>query len=277
MLAGRVVHITDLNDSRVDDYRAIREKDLRKEERFVVESATVLRVLVERSRFPTRSVLLAAPRLERLTPLLARLRDDVAIYTAEQQLLEQVIGFRFHRGVLAVGNRRGVPDANAWLAGLEPGPRRLVVLEGLTNHDNVGGVFRNAAAFRADGVLIDDRCCDPLYRRAIRVSGGAALFIPFARTAQSADLVPLLKQAGFTCLALTPRRDALDLREFGTSRPIPERVAVILGTEGPGLSEHLLNAADQRVKIDIDPGFDSLNVGTAGGIALHWLFRKSEA
>ena len=104
------------------------------------------------------------------------------------------------------------------------------------------------------------------------MSGGAALFVPFARAVQSADLVPLLKAAGFTCIALTPHDDAVDIREFGSSRPTPERVAIILGTEGPGLSDRMLKAADLRVKIAIDPDFDSLNVGTAGGIALHWLF-----
>jgi len=271
MLGGRVQQIDSIDDARVRDYRAIRERDMMREGCFVVESATVLRVLVNRSSYPARSVLLATPRLERLAPLLAKLPDDVPIYSAPQRVLDAIIGFRFHRGVLAMGDRSSVPGAAEWLATLGAGPRRIVVLEALTNHDNVGGVFRNAAAFRADGVLIDDRCCDPLYRRSIRVSGGAALFVPFARTDSASALVPLLHEHGFQCLALTPSADAVALRELGDSRPLPDRIAMLLGTEGTGLSEPLLQQADLRVRIDIDPDFDSLNVGTAGGIAMHWL------
>jgi len=258
------VTIEDFDDPRLADYRELREAHLR--DAFIAESEVVLRVLVERSRFRVRSLFIAAPKLERLAPLL---RDVVApIYVAEQHVLDRVVGFHIHRGVLAAGQREAVPLPDELLATLGDGPRRVVVLESLTNHDNVGGVFRNAAAFGADAVLYDAATCDPLYRKAIRVSVGGSLLVPFARAESSANIFEALRRERFFSVALTPRSDAIELTEL-CRRPLPERLALWLGTEGAGLDAASLAAADAAVRIDIDRRFDSLNVATASGIALH--------
>lgn len=260
----RVITIEDFDDPRLADYRELREAHLR--DVFIAESEVVLRVLLGRSRFGVRSLFLAAPKLERLAPLL---RDVTApVYVAEQAVLDRVVGFHIHRGVLAAGERQPVPAPNELLATLGDGPSRVVVLESLTNHDNVGGVFRNAAAFGADAVLYDAATCDPLYRKAIRVSVGGSLIVPFARAETSSEILEALRREGFYSVALTPRADAMDLTELCRS-PLPDKLALWVGTEGAGLAASTLAAADAAVRIDIDPRFDSLNVATASGIALH--------
>ncbi|MBI4701370.1 MAG: RNA methyltransferase [Deltaproteobacteria bacterium] len=268
-LRDRVVRITSLDDPRVAEYRDIRDADLARRRRlFLAEGDFVLRTLLGRGRFGLRSLFMAQGRLTKLAPLCAKLPASVPIYVAEQALVSGIVGFRFHRGLLAAGERGEPLDAARLLAGLGAGPRLVVALESLCNHDNVGGVFRNAAAFGADAVLLDERCCDPLYRRSIRVSVGATLWVPFAQAGPGLQMVAKLREAGFAVLALTPRPDADDLWELVQDGSLPERVALLLGTEGPGLTEELLGAADRRVRIPIDRRFDALNVATASGIAL---------
>jgi tRNA G18 (ribose-2'-O)-methylase SpoU len=144
----------------------------------------------------------------------------------------------------------------------------VVVLEGLTNHDNVGGIFRNAAAFGASAVLLDPTTCDPLYRKAIRVSVGGSLIVPYARAASSRAAIDALKAAGFTLVALSPSAEAVPMEElFGAE--VPSRVAMMVGTEGPGLADATMQAADVICRIEMAPGFDSLNVSVATGIALN--------
>jgi tRNA G18 (ribose-2'-O)-methylase SpoU len=270
-IAERITRVESLDDPRLADYRKLREADLMvRREAFIAESEVVLRVLLERGRFAVRSVLIAESRLPKLSSLLLASDSATPVYVAEQALLSEVVGFKLHRGILASGQREPVPSPEQLLSALGDGPRRVVVLEGLTNHDNVGGVFRNAAAFGADAVLYDARTCDPLYRKAIRVSVGAALFMPFARAEQGVDIVRSLQSHGFRCLALSPRADATDLGVL-CKGGVPQRVALLLGSEGPGLSEACLHAADEVVRIAIEPGFDSLNVATTSGIALHAL------
>ncbi len=271
-MAVEPIRISDVDDPRVADYRNVRDSDLLRREAFMAESEVVLRVLIERSPMVMRSVLVTESKLDKLRPLLCQLPAGVPLYMAEQALMDGVIGFHIHRGVLAAGLRGPVPTAEAWLANQaeDEMPRTLVVLEALTNHDNVGGVFRNAAAFGAHGVLIDPATCDPLYRKAIRVSVGASLFLPYARYDSVATVVAALQADGFTCMALTPNAPARDIRSYrGSGRP--HRVALLLGTEGAGLSDSALQAADQRVRIDIDSGFDSLNVAATAAVALHEL------
>jgi tRNA G18 (ribose-2'-O)-methylase SpoU len=187
------------------------------------------------------------------------------VYAAEQAVLDAVVGFHFHRGVLASAQRLPLPQPEALLAGIATGARRIVICEALTNHDNVGGVFRNAAAFGADAVLLDQRSCDPLYRKAVRVSVGGALTMPYARAERAIDLVRAAQNRGFLVVALSPRADAIDV---GALR-IPERVALLVGSEGPGLDAATMEAADIVARIPIEPRFDSLNVSTASGIALY--------
>jgi tRNA G18 (ribose-2'-O)-methylase SpoU len=262
--------VVDPDDPRVEAYRSIRERDLvGRQGRFVAEGEVVLRVLVERSPFPVESVLASAARARALEPLLAKLPPGVPVYVAEPQVLDRVAGFSIHRGLLALGRRGAEVGAAARLAAL---PERAldVGVVGIANHDNMGGVFRNAAAFGADLVLLDETSCDPLYRKAIRVSVGGALVVPFARAGSADDLVGGLAAAGFELLALTPS-GALAIDQV---RPAP-RTALLLGAEGAGLPDAVLRRA-RTVSIPMAGGFDSLNVATAGGIALHHVFRHQE-
>lgn len=234
----------------------------------MAEGEVVLRTLLTASRFRPESLLLAETRLAKLAELLAHVPAGVPVYAAPQAVLDAVAGFHLHRGILALGVRGPQPSAAELLAGLPE--RALVVgLVGLSNHDNVGGVFRNAAAFGADAVLLDPTCADPLYRKAIRVSVGAALRVPFARAESAEALVEALAAAGFEPLALTPRGDM----RLANLRAAP-RSAAVFGTEGEGLPDTVL-ARCRTVRIDMAGGFDSLNVATTSGIVLHRLATAS--
>jgi tRNA G18 (ribose-2'-O)-methylase SpoU len=255
--------IDDPDDPRVAGYRDVRERDLvGRGGRFVAEGEVVLRVLLTRSRHPVASCLISQKRLAALAPTLTPLPDETPVYVAAQGVIDAVTGFHIHRGVLALGRRAETPQAAALLDSLPP-RALVVVLIGLTNHDNVGGVFRNAAAFGADAVLLDGSTCDPLYRKAIRVSVGGSLMVPFARGGSASDLLDVLAKAGFEAVALSPA-GAEPLGE-AARRP---RTALILGTEGPGLPPEILGRI-RSVRIPMAGGFDSLNVATASGIALH--------
>jgi tRNA G18 (ribose-2'-O)-methylase SpoU len=212
------------------------------------------------------SVLVAAHRLESLGGVLAGLPSETPVYAAGQAAMDAVVGFPIHRGILALV-RRPQRDAAALVAGL-PARALVVGLVGVANHDNMGGVFRNAAAFGADAVLLDDTCCDPLYRKAIRVSVGAALTVPFARAGGALAMADLLAAAGFETVSLSPR-GAAELEDFA---PGP-RTAALFGAEGPGLPEAVMARA-RTVRIAMAGGFDSLNVATTSGIVLHNLSAK---
>lgn len=257
--------IDDPTDPRAAPYMTLRDKDLAGHGgRFIAEGEVVLRVLLSRSRFPVESLLVSDKQARRLAPLLATLSDPIPVYVAAPPVLDRIIGFPLHRGVLAVGHRGPEPDARALLSGL--GPQALiVVLVGLANHDNVGGVFRNAAAFGADAVLMDRASCDPLYRKAIRVSVGGSLVVPFARLDSTSHLLDALTAARIEPIGLSPRGT-----EPLSAVRRPERAALILGPEGPGLPEDVLSRI-RTVRIPMAHGFDSLNVATASGIALHHL------
>ncbi len=258
----RAVAIDDPDDPRLADYRQVRERDLvGRQGGFIAEGVVVLEKLIARGRHPLRSVLIAEKRVAALEPLMAALPPGVEVYAAGQAVMDAVVGFPIHRGVLAVG-ARAEPGLDAVLAALPE--RALVVgLCGIANHDNMGGLFRNAAAFGADAVLLDDDCCDPLYRKAIRVSVGAALTMPFARAGSASDLAARLMAQGFAVVALSPG-GSVELSQVG---PAPRR-AVLFGAEGPGLPAEVL-AQVQTVRIEMAGGFDSLNVATTSGIVLH--------
>ena len=196
--------IDDPADPRVEPYRDVRERDLvGRRGGVIAEGEVVLRALLRAGRHRVASVLLAEKRAERLAPLLAGLPDEVPVYVASQAVMDTITGFHIHRGILALGERAPQSSAQALLN--ETGPRALVVaLFGVGNHDNMGGVFRNAAAFGVEAVLLDPGCCDPLYRKAIRVSVGAALTVPFARLDGSHDALDLLARHGFEAIALSP-------------------------------------------------------------------------
>ncbi|MET0339227.1 MAG: RNA methyltransferase, partial [Caulobacter sp.] len=245
-----IVPIHDPTDERIAAYRDVRERDLvGREGLFIAEGEVVLRCLIRSERSEPLSLLLLDRQAERLAPMLADLPAEVPVHVASQAVMDAIVGFPIHRGILALGRRPVEPQPNELLAGL---PARAVVmcLFGIANHDNMGGLLRNAAAFGVDAVLLDSDCCDPLYRKAIRVSVGAALLTPFVRLTAGADVLDLLEGAGFQPLALSPA-GARTLAE--TRRP--DRVAVLLGAEGPGLSPQLMAKAE-TVRIPMAGGFD---------------------
>jgi tRNA G18 (ribose-2'-O)-methylase SpoU len=256
-------------DPRIAAYRDVRERDLvGRDGHFMAEGEVVLKLLLASARHRVASLLLADKRIEGLRPLLAGLADDIPIYAASQAVFDAIAGFPMHRGILALGRRGLLPSAEALLSAM--GARALVVLLfGIANHDNIGGIFRNAAGFGADAVLLDSRCCDPHYRKAIRVSVGASLIVPFARLDAGEDAVDLLDRYGFETLSLSPAGETPLAR---LSRA--PRAAALFGTEGPGLPPELLRRT-QTVAIPMAAGFDSLNVATTSGIVLHHLTRAA--
>ena len=265
----RPIPIADPDDPRIEPYREMRERDLHgRDGLFIAEGEIVLRLLLSpHSRFRPDSLLLAPGRVEAMGALLERVPADVPVYVAERAVLDRIAGFPIHRGVLAAARRGPAPDADALLAGLA-GPALAVGLVGLANHDNVGGIFRNAAAFGADAVLLDAASCDPLYRKAIRVSVGACLTVPFARLPDAGAMLAALDRAGFTPYGLSPAgRERLEEVAFA------ERPCLLLGPEGPGLDASLLDRVG-TVRIAMAEGFDSLNVATASGIALSAAFGR---
>ncbi len=258
----QLVPIDHIDDPRIEPYRAVRERDVAgRDGGFILEGEVVLAAFAKAARYELVSVLLARKRVEKLTPVLEAL-PAAPIYVAPQAVLDGIVGFHIHRGILALGRRPAPKPARDLIAALKP-DALVMVLMGISNHDNIGGLFRNAAAFGVDAVLLDAACCDPLYRKSIRVSVGGALRTPFAWLGPKEDSIALLEQAGFDCLALSP----------GAARPLSQvrragRVALFLGAEGPGLSEAILSRA-KAVAIPMAEGFDSLNVATASGIALN--------
>ena len=273
--APGVLTIEDPEDPRLADYREIRDAERRRRDgTFIAEGRQVVRRLLSAGRYRVRSALVTPPALHALGEALAAAR--VPTYLVRQDVVEAVVGIEFHHGCLAAGERGAEPTAEAVLAEtLRP---RLVVLEGLGDASNVGALFRNALAFGVGAVFLAPGTADPLYRKAIRVSSGATVALPFARLADWPRDLERLRDAGYTVLALTPRAEAVDIGELGDRRPLPARLALLLGTEGRGLSAEALAAADLQVRIPMAPEMDSLNVAAAGAVALHWLSRiKSSA
>ena len=259
------VQIERVDDPRLADFRDVRDAELVKRRGvFIAEGTLVVRRLLQPgARFPVRSVLLSQRRAEALGEVLDALDPSVPVCVAPQEVMDDVVGFPIHRGVLASGSVEPTRRAEV----TADGPRTLLVLEGLANHDNVGGAFRNAAALGAGMVLLDPTCADPLYRKAIRVSIGTTLTVPWRRLPDWPEGLGALRAAGYTIVALSPRGDAAEVSRYSR----PAKVALLIGTEGRGLSEAALDAADVRVKIPMAEGVDSLNAATAAAVALHAL------
>jgi tRNA G18 (ribose-2'-O)-methylase SpoU len=233
---------------------------------FMAEGRTVIEILLQ-SRFQVHSLLVASSRVEALAPMLAGAAPGTPIFTAEQAVMNAIVGFDIHRGALACGIRR----PNADTAAIARLASSAIVLEDLTNADNVGAVFRNAAALggRAPAVFLSPRSCDPLYRKALRVSMGHALRVPFATLTPWPASLRVLSDAGFETIALTPDSAATDVQDL---RLAPgKRPALLLGTEGPGLSLETMSIATHRARIAMNVGVDSLNVAVAAAVALHHL------
>ena len=279
-----VERLTDPDDPRIAIYRHVAEPDLvRSRGLFIAEGRLVVRRLIEEGRYEIQSVLVSESALRSLEDALASIGDRVPIYVCHARAFVEMTGHRIHRGCLAMVERppaRPLGDlvSSSSLAENAGGPAgigaagatTILVLEGLANPDNVGGAFRNAAAFGVAAVLLSPTCCDPLYRKAIRTSMAATLRVPFARAGMWPEDLVELRGQGFTLVALTPREPATTLDQFLQS-PRPGRIALLVGSEGEGLSAATERAVDIRVRIPIAPEINSLNVAVAVGIALHAL------
>jgi tRNA G18 (ribose-2'-O)-methylase SpoU len=262
------VRISDPDDDRLSDYRALTDVELRTRWEpphglFIAEGELVLRRAL-RAGYPARSILIDAKRVDQLADLPL---DDVPIYVATQDLLETVTGFHVHRGVLASFRRKALTTVTHILGNA----RRVAVLEDLNNHTNLGAVFRGAAALDIDAVLLSPSCADPLYRRSVRVSMGEVFAIPYARLEPWPEGLRELRDAGFTLIAMTPALDCVPLNELDAEAR--KRPALLFGAEGSGLSRAAMDAADVRVAIPMHRGVDSLNVAAAAAVAFWELCR----
>lgn len=267
-----IVGVRGLSDPRLDDYRNVPDPDLlRARGIFIAEGRLVVRRLLEEPRFRTRSVLLTQAAYAALADIVAS-RPDLLVYIVTQEAMNEVTGFNIHRGCLAIGER---PPALQWTDVVQDASV-VVVLERVSNADNVGGIFRSAAAFGANAVLLGPGCADPLYRKAIRTSMGAALHVPFAGMPDWPEDLARLQNAGFRLLALTPNSEAPPLERIGDVRQHPSRrkVALMIGHEGEGLSAEAIAAADVCVRIPMAASVDSLNAATAAAIGLYELTRR---
>lgn len=277
-MPARLVDIADVAAPEMEPYARMRDRDLaRTDGLFIAEGEVVVRVLAARrhDRFRVRSLLVERRRVEDLADVIEAL-DDVPVYVVAQEVMNAVVGFDIHRGILAVG-QRGHPFEGLDLLAAQRGAPIALGLVGLANHDNVGSVFRNAAAFGARGVLLDAATCDPLYRKAIRVSVGAALVVPFARCGTPEAMLDTIEAAGWEAIALSARGDETIDAVMGEPLvgPTPKRRILLLGTEGDGLPPDVL-ARTRRVRIDMEPTLDSLNVAVASGIALYEATRGAQ-
>jgi tRNA G18 (ribose-2'-O)-methylase SpoU len=252
-----IARVDGLDDPRLDDYRDVRDDRLRaRGGAFAVESREVVRRLLRERRFRLRSVLLTEPALETIGELLD---DGTAVYVAANDVIRDVVGLNFHRGCMGIAERGAPLGLDDVLA--TPGP--IVVCERLSNPDNVGGVFRNAMAFGAGAVVLSPGCADPLYRKVVRVSIGASVTVPFVEAGEWPGVLARVRAAGFTVVALTTRA-GVDVGAL----PRPSRMALLVGSEGDGLTDAALAHADVRATIPMAAGVDSLNVAVACGIAL---------
>ena len=259
-----VLPVADPHDPRVSAYAYLKDAVLLREHGFfIAEGRLVVERVVSDPRCAVASLLVNAASLEALRPLLEARLPDATVFLCETSVFEALTGFNLHRGCLALVHR---PPAITWRDAVGVS-NLVVVLENVTNADNVGSVFRNAAAFGAGAVLLSPTCCDPLYRKAIRTSMGAALRVPFARVEPWPNTLGELRAAGFVIVALSPRQPSLTLDGFASEQHAA-RVALLLGTEGDGLTRASESLADVRVRIPTSVNVDSLNLAVASGIAL---------
>jgi tRNA G18 (ribose-2'-O)-methylase SpoU len=266
-MAAEPLRIDDPGDPRIAGFVSIRERDLTgREGLFIAEGTVVLRMLGQAlalgNGFGAEAVLLLENRLGGVADVLATLPPTVPVYVAPAAVFDAIAGFNMHRGVLALGRKPPLSFAQSLLGRL-PETSMVVAGCGLSNHDNVGSIFRNAAAFGADAVFLDETSCDPLYRKAIRVSVGSVLTVPFSRDLDADMMLHALVQAGFEIWSLSPR-GAVPVAAI----PAARRIALVVGTEGDGLPDAILSAF-RTARIPQQPGLDSLNVATASGIALY--------
>ena len=261
---AELLPVTDAADPRLSDYRDLRDVQMRKHLEaehglFLAEGEKVVRRAVEAGYTP-RSFLMAERWLEGLADVLAT--TDAPCYVVAEDLAEEVTGFHVHRGALASLERRPLPS----LWSVLEDARSILVLEDIVDHTNVGAIFRSGAALGFDAVLLAPRCADPLYRRSIKVGMGAVFSMPWTRLDDWFEALPSLSSLGFTTVALTLADDAVDIAEAVAG---VDKVALVLGSEGHGLSQRWEAMADRRAIIPMSPGIDSLNVAAATAVACY--------
>ena len=269
-----IVPVSDATDPRLDPYLRLTDVHLRRRiepERgvFMAESAEVISRAIDAAIEPV-SLLMSAKWVEPLASLLAGLDPAVPVYVGADDLLEQVTGFRMHRGAIATMRRPALPNLDQVMAGA----RRLAIVEDLVDHTNLGSIFRAAAALGVDGVLVTPHSADPLYRRSVRVSMGTVFQVPWTRLDHWPGALTAVRRAGFTVAAMALTDNALDLDQYAANPP--EKLALMLGTEGDGLSAHALDLADVVLRIPMSGGVDSLNVAAAAAVAF-WATRSGAA
>jgi tRNA G18 (ribose-2'-O)-methylase SpoU len=273
----RIIEVDRAEDSRLADYTRLTDAGLRthleaEHGLFIAEGTKVIGRAAA-AGYPVRSMLLGQSRLADL-PALVEAAGAAPVYVVPDEVAESLTGYRVHRGALASLGRKPLPEVRAVIGDA----RRIVVLEDLVDHGNVGAIFRCAAALGVDAVVLSPRCADPLYRRSVKVSMGAVFAIPYARMTGWYDGLAELKSGGFRALALTPDDRAMPI---ASALRGARRVALLLGTEGDGLSARWLDEADETVRIPMNPaaraaGVDSLNVVAAAAIACHLLTQGSD-
>lgn len=260
----QVISIADAHDPRIAEYQSVaRPAQARDAGYFVAEGRLVVERLLRSGRFRVRSVLVNQASLSALTPVLEQHANDVPVFLADADMIERVAGFPIHRGCLAIADRpRAVPVET-----LIAMRRTLLVVESCGNVDNMGGLFRNAAAFGVDAVILSPDSCDPFYRKAVRTSMAAVLEVPFARAIEWTETLDALKGAGFLLVGTTPRQTAQTVSEF-FAQGRPSRVAVLVGSESEGLTALTSARLDVAVRIPTTAKVDSLNLAVAAGIVL---------
>jgi tRNA G18 (ribose-2'-O)-methylase SpoU len=261
-----VIRINRFDDPRLEMYRSVPDAELlRRRNVFVAEGRFVVSRLID-GEHRISSVLVNDASFRALEEALSRLPGTVPVYICDAGEFASLTGFNLHRGCLALAER---PLPRTW-HDIASRSDLVLVLEAIADADNVGSAFRNAAAFGAHGVLLSPTCCDPLYRKAVRTSMGAVLRVPYARAEDWPDPLRGLRSDGFVLAALTPSSDAVALSSLAWGRE-HQKIALLIGSEGPGLTAEALQLADIRIRIPIEPGVDSLNLATATGIALYEL------
>jgi tRNA G18 (ribose-2'-O)-methylase SpoU len=263
---SHVLDVSDPDDPRLDDFRDLnsidRRPDLPSGKGLVIAEGVLVVQRMLASRFAPLALLGTDRRLDELSADLAGV--DAPYYRATADVMARVVGFHLNRGVLAAARR--VPEAG--VAELIGGARTVAVLEGVNDHENLGSIFRNAAGLGVDAVVFGSGCADPLYRRAVRVSMGHALLVPYAHTSQWPGDLNILRSYGFRLLAMTPSSSAQSL-PAAMAAVRQDRAAILMGAEGPGLSATALRVSDLQVRIPMSRGTDSLNVATAAALAFY--------
>lgn len=272
-MTALIVDVDDPADPRLDDFRDLnstdRRPDLPSGKGLVIAEGVLVAQRMLASRFAPRAFLGTDRRLAELADDLVGC--DAPYYRASAEVMAEVVGFHLNRGVLAAASR--APELS--VSEVLDGARTIAVLEGVNDHENLGSIFRNAAGLNVDAVLFGAGCADPLYRRAVRVSMGHALLVPYARATSWPDELKMLKDNDFRLVAMTPGVGSVPLAT-ALDELVEDKVAVLVGAEGPGLAEHTMRACDVRARIPMSRGTDSLNVATAAALAFYERARRAD-